>query len=82
MEEPADAGVANVSYNELNGWIDEMLDCSDVDSHFHIQYANTVFEAEAVKIKRLERFLDRRHQYSQFLAEDAQGKGRYRSQYQ
>ena len=37
MEQSNGAAADNVSFNELNAWASEMLDCLDVDPEFHWQ---------------------------------------------
>ena len=74
LEQPNDAGISNVSLNELNAWTFEMSDCLHVDPEFGREYYATEAEAESAAISRVEHFLDRHNLYGQFLAEDAQGK--------
>jgi len=74
LEQPNGAGVANVSYNELDDWVSEMIDCHHVDPAFDILYFNTAGEASATMLSRVENFLKRHNSYGQFIAEDKQGK--------
>jgi len=53
-----------------------MRQCMRVDQKFEDRYYNTVAEANFAKARRFANFLDRHNLYEQFLAEDAQGKGR------
>ena len=76
LEQPNDAGINNVSFNDLNAWTFEMDDCRSVDPEFAREYYATEAEAESAAISRVEHFLDRHNLYGQLLAEDAQGKGR------
>jgi hypothetical protein len=74
LEEPGSTSLANVTFNELNGWGKEMSDCGKVDPEFHFRYYNTDGEATNEQVLRLEHFLDRHNLFDQFIAEDAQGK--------
>ena len=75
-QEPVGAGVANVSFNELNAWTLEMRDCQTVDPEFRWQYYSTQGEARIYQLARVGYFLDRHNLHGQFIAEDAQGQGR------
>jgi hypothetical protein len=74
LEVPKGAGVANVSYKELDGWFQEMYGCESVDPQHKIQYFNTWSETTIKQQMRLEDYLNRHRLYDQFVAEDAQGK--------
>ena len=74
LEQPNDAGISNVSIDELNAWTFEMSDCLHVDPEFAREYYATEAEAESAVISRMEHFLDRHNLYGQSIAEDAQGK--------
>ena len=74
LEQPNDAGINNVSFNELNAWTFEMDDCRSVDPEFAREYYATEAEAESAAISRVEHFLDRHNLYGQFIADDTQGK--------
>ena len=76
LEQPNDAGINDVSFDELNAWTFEMDDCRSADPEFAKEYYATEAEAESAAISRVEHFLDRHNLYGQLLAEDAQGKGR------
>ena len=76
LEQPNDAGINNVSFNELNAWTFEMDDCRSVDPEFAREYYATEAEAESAAISRVEHFLDRHNLYGQFIADDTQGKRR------
>jgi hypothetical protein len=76
LEQPNGVGIAGISYQELDGWTLEMTDCLKVDSASQFQYGNTTAEAYTAMVMRLENFVRRHNQWQQFLAEDAQGKGR------
>jgi|SRR5215469_899427 len=65
-----------IDFRELNDWSREMRQCMRVDQKFEDRYYNTVAEANFAKARRFANFLDRHNLYEQFLAEDAQGKGR------
>jgi hypothetical protein len=73
-QDPPRSGTANVSYNELNAWTIEMMDCESVDPASAKGYYNTLGEATSEQALRAEGFLHRHNLYGQFLAEDAQGK--------
>ena len=45
LEQHNNAGTANVSYDELQAWKAEMLDCTKVDPEFDRKYYNTYGEA-------------------------------------
>jgi len=59
-----------VSFLELEGWTDEMIDCYDADPTFQIQYHKTIREIYATGLMRLRHFLERRNLVDQFLVED------------
>jgi hypothetical protein len=65
--------LANVSFRELNGWLQEMIDCHIVDPEFSVEYNNNAGEIAGEKFSRVEHFLQRHHLYGQFRVEDVQG---------
>jgi hypothetical protein len=71
--QPRFAGTADVSFTQLRDWGVEMLKCSDVDPGGRLRYFAMI---QSRLITRYNNFLNRHHLYDQFLAEDAQGKGR------
>ena len=75
-QQPALVGIANVSFNELSAWASEMADCGSVDPQFAWPYFNTLEEARTDLLIREQNFLARHNLWGQFIAEDAQGKGR------
>jgi len=76
LEDFQSGGLADVSYRELTAWGEVMSECESVDPQNQDRYFNTISEIIAAKVVRLTAFLDRRRLWQQFLAEDAQGKGR------
>ena len=74
--QPRFAGTADVSFTQLRDWGVEMLKCSDVDPGGRLRYFATSSMIQSRLITRYNDFLNRHHLYDQFLAEDAQGKGR------
>jgi hypothetical protein len=74
--QPRFAGTADVSFTQLRDWGVEMLKCSDVDPGGRLRYFATSSMIQSRLITRYNDFLTRHHLYDQFLAEDAQGKGR------
>jgi hypothetical protein len=69
--------IKSVSYKELGNWLVEMGDCEHVNPENQVSVLqHNKAEINAQRVMRLEHFLDRHHLYDQFLAEDAQGKGR------
>ena len=74
--QPRFAGTADVSFTQLRDWGVEMLKCSDVDPGGRLRYFATSSMIQSRLITRYNNFLNRHHLYDQFLAEDAQGKGR------
>jgi hypothetical protein len=71
---PNHAGVAHVSYDELEGWIVQMLTCHVVDPAFQRRYDDTNSEIDSEQKSRLLNFIFRHNLLGQFIAEDAQGK--------
>lgn len=74
--QPRFAGTADVGFTQLRDWGVEMLKCSDVDPGGRLRYFATSSMIQSRLITRYNDFLTRHHLYDQFLAEDAQGKGR------
>ena len=72
--EQAPAGLADVSYSELDAWQNEMHDCMAVDPLNNSKYYNIFSEAMTAQNVRLEDFLYLHNLWAQFEAEDAQGK--------
>jgi hypothetical protein len=73
-QSPMRSGVADVGYNELIGWKNEMQDCLNADPDLESGYYNTFAEASEEELMRFQNFLERHHLSQQFLAEDDQGK--------
>jgi hypothetical protein len=71
-----DAAVVDITYGELDGWIAKMYECQTVDPGNRVQYYNMQSELAVRQVMRLEKFIRRHNLWDQFLAEDAQGKGR------
>ncbi len=61
-------------YRTLSGWISEMSQCKSVDPENQRRYYNVIWESQADKITRLEKFLDRHGLYDKFIEEDKAGK--------
>lgn len=71
--EPNDAGVNNVTYEELGSWKREMFDCMNAHPESLRLYAFTIDQVTLVQFNRVSRFLVRHNLAGQFLDEDAQG---------
>jgi hypothetical protein len=71
---PNHAGVAHVSYDELEGWIVQMITCHVVGPAFQRRYDDTNSEIASEQKSRLLNFIFRHNLLGQFIAEDAQGK--------
>jgi hypothetical protein len=69
-----EAAVANVGYQELQGWFLEMVKCEKVDSERERWYMATHAAVGLIQGTRLRDFLKRHNLWNQFLAEDAEGK--------
>jgi hypothetical protein len=76
------ASIGSIGYPELLKRSDEMYACRAVDPDFEHQYYNAMAEFAFARAVRLEAFLRFHKLYDQFVTEDAQGRGRYRSQSQ
>ncbi|MFI5103193.1 MAG: hypothetical protein ACHP9V_07490 [Terriglobales bacterium] len=72
----SETSVVSVSFNELHGWLSEMMECKIVDPPRIDQYYNVAAEINSEQLLRMQYFMDRHHLYNQFLSEDAQGKRR------
>ena len=69
--------VKDVSFMELVNWYTEMKDCISVDPDHRTDYLVTLSLVDTTQYTRLVNFLGRHDlTWDQFLAEDAQGKGR------
>jgi hypothetical protein len=73
VETPQGAGIANVTYTELDSRVDEMYLCETVDPSRKLQYYNTFAEIVIRQEMRGRGFLERHNLYNQFLAEDVPG---------
>jgi hypothetical protein len=67
-------GIASVSFDELDGWDNQMIGCAKGDPEFETRYCNTRSEICGEMQLRLVRFLARHNLYGPFKAEDEQGK--------
>lgn len=76
------ASIGSIGYPELLKRSDEMHACRAIDPDFEDQYYNTMAEFAFARVVRLEAFLRFHKLYDQFVAEEAQGRGRYRRQSQ
>lgn len=56
-----DPAAANVSYDELNGWNSEMVNCEKVDSDFRQAYVDTEHLVILTQSRRLFDFVNRHH---------------------
>lgn len=59
LEQPKGGGVANVNFDELEGWFNEMHDCQTVDPENERRYFNTTSEITTRQWIRLFNFLHR-----------------------
>jgi hypothetical protein len=71
--EPNDAGVNNVTIDELANWKREMFGCMNTYPESLRLYAFTIDQVTLVQYKRVSSFLVRHNLVGQFIAEDAQG---------
>ncbi len=62
------------TWDVLNQWQSEMLDCQKIDPTNVYQYINTMEEISAVEVIRLADFLGRHNMYGTFVQEDKEGK--------
>jgi hypothetical protein len=70
----AQGGTIAITYETLGGWVDEMMQCRDVDPANREKYFNVVAGAVAERANRGTNYLVRHGLYKQFLAEDVAGK--------
>ena len=69
----AQGGTIAMTYETLGSWVDEMMQCRDVDSANREKYFHVVAGAVAERANRETNYLVRHGLYKQFLAEDAAG---------
>ena len=63
-----------ITYETLGSWVDEMMQCRDVDPANREKYFNVASGAVAERANRETNYLVRHGLYKQFLAEDVAGK--------
>jgi hypothetical protein len=69
----AQGGTIAITYETLGGWVDEMMQCRDVDPANREKYFKVVAGAVAERANRETNYLVRHGLYKQFLAEDVAG---------
>jgi hypothetical protein len=69
----AQGGTIAMTYETLGGWVDEMMQCRDVDPANREKYFHVVAGAVVERANRETNYLVRHGLYKQFLAEDAAG---------
>jgi|SRR6516164_2691744 hypothetical protein len=74
LEKGPEGPVAKVAFREFEGWQHEMNECSRVDPDNYEEYFKTGCASVAAAGDRIGNFIGRHNLWSQFLAEDAQGK--------
>ena len=70
----AQGGTIAITYETLGSWVDEMMQCRDVDPANRERYFNVASGAVAERANRETNYLVRHGLYKQFLAEDVAGK--------
>jgi hypothetical protein len=70
----AQGGTIAITYETLGGWVDEMMQCRDVDPANREKYFDVASGAVAERANRETNYLVRHGLYKQFLAEDVAGK--------
>ena len=70
----AQGGTIAITYETLGSWVDEMMQCRDVDPANREKYFNVASGAVAERANRETNYLVRHGLYKQFLAEDVAGK--------
>jgi hypothetical protein len=70
----AQGGTISITYETLGSWVDEMMQCRDVDLANREKYFNVASGAVAERANRETNYLVRHGLYKQFLAEDVAGK--------
>jgi hypothetical protein len=70
----AQGGTIAITYETLGSWVDEMMQCRDVDPANREKYFNVASGAVAERANRETNYLVRHDLYKQFLAEDVAGK--------
>jgi hypothetical protein len=70
----AQGGTIAITYETLGGWVDEMMQCRDIDPANREKYFNVASGAVAERANRETNYLVRHGLYKQFLAEDVAGK--------
>jgi hypothetical protein len=63
-----------ITYETVGSWVDEMMQCRDVDPANREKYFNVVAGAVAERANRETNYLVRHGLYKQFIAEDVAGK--------
>lgn len=69
----AQGGTIAITYETLGSWVDEMMQCRDVDPPNREKYFHLVGGAVAERANRETNYLVRHGLYKQFLAEDVAG---------
>jgi hypothetical protein len=69
----AQGGTIAITYETLGTWVDEMMQCRDVDPANRDKYFNVASGAVAERANRETNYLVRHGLYKQFLAEDVAG---------
>jgi hypothetical protein len=70
----AQGGTIAITYETLGSWVDEMMQCRDVDPANREKYFDVASGAVAERANRETNYLVRHDLYKQFLAEDVAGK--------
>jgi len=70
----AQGGTIAIPYETLGSWVDEMMQCRDVDPANREKYFNVASGVVAERANRETNYLVRHGLYKQFLAEDVAGK--------
>jgi hypothetical protein len=70
----AQGGTIAITYETLGSWVDEMMQCRDVDPANREKYFNVASGVVAERANRETNYLVRHGLYKQFLAEDVAGK--------
>ena len=70
----AQGGTIAITYETLGSWVDEMMQCRNVDPANREKYFDVASGAVAERANRETNYLVRHGLYKQFLAEDVAGK--------
>jgi hypothetical protein len=70
----APGGTIAITYETLGTWVDEMMQCRDIDPANREKYFDVASGAVAERANRETNYLVRNGLYKQFLAEDVAGK--------